>query len=151
MFIRTFAQRCKRLTPLLAAPAALLLLQGQAKAFLTYNIYESAGNVVVQTSGSLNLTGATQNGSNYCGLDGGIFPGIGVICTGTDPGEPKPAFAISGPDAFNGTSNVYPASSVSGIFIDLDGHNNQLIITLLTPQILQLSAAPRLTVKPWLA
>jgi hypothetical protein len=29
---RTLAQRCKRLTPLLAAPAALLLIQGEAKA-----------------------------------------------------------------------------------------------------------------------
>jgi hypothetical protein len=43
---------------LLAAPAALLLSQGQAKAVLTYNIFESAGNVVVQTSGSLDFTGA---------------------------------------------------------------------------------------------
>jgi hypothetical protein len=37
----------KRLSPLLAAPAALLLTQGQAKAVLTYSIFESAGNVVV--------------------------------------------------------------------------------------------------------
>jgi len=48
---------------LLAAPAALLLSQGEAKAVLTFNIFESAGNVVVQTSGSLDLTGATQLGT----------------------------------------------------------------------------------------
>jgi hypothetical protein len=46
---------------LLAVPAALLLSQGQAKAVLTYNIFESAGNVVVQMSGSLDFTGATQS------------------------------------------------------------------------------------------
>jgi len=56
--LRTLGQRFQPFSPLLAAPAALLLLQGQAKAFLTYNIYESGGNVVVQTSGSLNLAGA---------------------------------------------------------------------------------------------
>jgi hypothetical protein len=56
---RLLVQRCKRLSPLLAAPAALLLSQGQAKAVLTYNIFESGGNVVVQISGSLDLTGAT--------------------------------------------------------------------------------------------
>jgi len=38
-----------------------LLSQGKAQAILTYNIFESGGNVVVQTSGSLNLTGAVSN------------------------------------------------------------------------------------------
>ena len=41
------AERCNRLSPLLAAPAVLLLVQGQAKAVLTYNIFESAGAVIV--------------------------------------------------------------------------------------------------------
>ena len=50
-----FAQNLKRFIPLLAAPAALLLSQEQAKAVLTYNIFESGGNVVVRASGSLNL------------------------------------------------------------------------------------------------
>jgi len=128
MLIRTLVKRCKRLMNLLAAPAALLLLQGQAKAFLTYNIFESAGNVVVQTSGRLNLTGATQNGSIYCGADGAIIASAAAICTGTDPGGPIPAFAISGPKTFNGTASIFPASSVSGIFIDLDGNNQEFAI-----------------------
>ena len=55
---RTLGQRFQRFSPLLAAPAALLLSQGQAKAVLTYNIFESAGNVVVETNGSIDLTGA---------------------------------------------------------------------------------------------
>lgn len=59
-----FAQRYKRLAPLLTAKAALLLGQGQAKAVLVYNIFESAGDVIVQTSGSLDLTGATLLPSN---------------------------------------------------------------------------------------
>ena len=42
----TLAKRCKRFTPMLAAPAALLLNQGEAKAILTHNIFESAENVV---------------------------------------------------------------------------------------------------------
>jgi hypothetical protein len=33
--LRTLAKRCMRLSPLLAAPAALLLIQGEAKAVLT--------------------------------------------------------------------------------------------------------------------
>jgi hypothetical protein len=68
---------------LLAAPAALLLNQGQAKAVLTYNIFESAGNVVVQTSGSLNFTGATQLGSDNCsGANGAILAYNAAVCTG---------------------------------------------------------------------
>ena len=69
MPLRTLAKRCKRFTPVLAAPAALLLIQGEAKAILTYNIFESAGNVVVQTSGSLDLTGATSPGTSSCGVN----------------------------------------------------------------------------------
>ena len=118
MLIRTFAQRCKRLTPLLAAPAALLLLQGQAKAFLTYNIYESAGNVVVQTSGSLDFTGATLTGYISCGSNGAIEASFAVICTGPDVASPY--YNISGPTSFNGT-DIDPASSVSGIFTALVG------------------------------
>jgi hypothetical protein len=126
MLLRTFAQRCKRLTPLFAAPAALLLLQGQAKAFLTYNIYESAGNVVVQTSGSLDFTGATLTGSTACGYNGGIAASEAGICTGPDVASPY--YNISGPKSFNGTAIIYPASSVSGIFTGLAGVLGIIII-----------------------
>ena len=122
------AQRCKRFSPLLAVPAALLLSQGDAKALLTYYIFENAGNVVVQTRGSLNLTGATQTGTLYCGADGAIISSAAAICTGADPRMEFPSFAISGPKNFNGTASIYPASSVSGIFIDLDGNNQRFVI-----------------------
>ena len=113
MSLRIFAQRSKRFTPLLAAPAALLLNQGQAKAVLTYNIFESAGNVVVQTSGSLNLTGATPNGISGCSANGAIRSDLAVVCSG--PSNILPQYGILGPASFNGTVVIVPASSVSGI------------------------------------
>ena len=70
LILHQLPKRCKSLIPLLAAPAALLLSQGQAKAILTYNIFESGGNVVAQTSGSLNLIGATQIGRQGCSFSG---------------------------------------------------------------------------------
>ena len=109
--------------PLLIVPASLLLGQGQAKAVLTYNIFESAGNVVVQTSGSLNLTGATPaaGGPRFCFFDGVIASSIGYICTG--PGSITSAYEISGPTSFNGTVLAVPASNVSGIATILLGDN----------------------------
>ena len=126
--LRTLAQYCKRLVPLLAAPAALLLTQGQAKAVLTYNIFESGGNVVVQTSGSLNLTGSQTNGANFCGANGFIGATSAIICTGTDPGSSIPALQILGPQVFNG-SGFHSANSVSGIFTNLyGGGSGQLLL-----------------------
>ena len=120
------ARHCKRLAPLLAVPAALLLSQGQAKAVLTYNIFESAGNVVVQTSGSLNFTGATQSGTYDCSaFDGAIYSNFAAICTGTDAIVPR--YSITGPGNFNG-SGLFPASSVTGIFTALLGFNGFFLI-----------------------
>jgi len=122
MPLRTLAQRCRRLSPLLAAPAALLLTQGEAKAILTYNIFESAGNVVVQASGSLDLTGATTAGNNDCQSNGYLFSAGGLICTGTSTSSPL--YVISGPSTFDGSVGVAPADSVSGIYTGLDGRNS---------------------------
>ena len=121
------ADRCKRLSPLLAAPAALLLVQGQAKAVLTYNIFESAGAVIVQTSGSLDLTGATLLPSENCVVDGAIASPFAVICTGSDIG-PIPAYAISGPTSFIGTAFLDGGSSVSGITTGFSGQNTVFVI-----------------------
>jgi hypothetical protein len=128
MPLRTLAKRCMRLSPLLAAPAALLLIQGEAKAILTYNIFESAGNVVVQTSGSLDLTGSQYDGSTNCGVDGGISSYTSSICTGTDPGSPINALSISGPIFFDGSVYIFSAASVSGIYTSLFGVFNQLVL-----------------------
>ena len=121
------ADRCKRLSPLLAAPAALLLVQGQAKAVLTYNIFESAGAVIVQTSGSLDLTGATLLPSENCVVDGAIASPFAVICTGSDIG-PIPAYAISGPTSFDGTAFLSGASTVSGITTGFSGQSTVFVI-----------------------
>jgi hypothetical protein len=93
--LRTHAKRFKRLTPLLAVPTALFLNQGEAKAVLTYNIFESAGNVVVQTSGSLNLTGATQGGNISCGFNGLIASSFAAVCSGLDSSAPTYQFRPS--------------------------------------------------------
>jgi hypothetical protein len=121
------ADRCKRLSPLLAAPAVWLSVQGQAKAVLTYNIFESAGAVIVQTSGSLDLTGATLLPSNNCGLDGAIASPLAVICTGPDIGL-IPAYAISGPTSFDGTAFLAGASTVSGITTGFAGAETVFVI-----------------------
>jgi hypothetical protein len=126
MPLRTLAHHCKRLSPLLAAPAVLLLSQGQAKAVLTYNIFESGGNVVVQTSGSLNLTGAQANGYQNCLINnGGINSFEGQICTGNNTSFQN-AFSISGPGGFNGSAYIFPADSVSGIVTEINGFGGQL-------------------------
>lgn len=106
----TPAHHSKRLSSLLAAPAVLLLSQGQAQAILTYNIFESAGNVVVQTNGSLNLTGVTPIGTAACGVNGGLISLFAFVCTG--PANPGFVFGLMGPSSFNGSVSILPASSV---------------------------------------
>jgi hypothetical protein len=120
MPLRTLVKRCKRFTPLLAAPAALLLIQGEAKAILTYNIFESAGNVVVQASGSLNLAVAPNSPLNCFGVNGAIISSSALVCTG--PSSPVVSrYDISGPASFDGTVFQVPADSVSGIATGLQG------------------------------
>ena len=128
MPLRALAKRCKRLTPLLAAPAALLLSQGQAKAVLTYYIFESSGNVVVQTSGSLDLTGSQPNSTGNCGINGAILSVSALVCTGPDPGSALSALQISGPNSFNGNVTALPATSVSGIVTFFSGSVNQFAL-----------------------
>jgi hypothetical protein len=107
------------LRPLLAAPAALLLSQEQAKAVLTYNFFESAGNVVVQTSGSLDLTGATPlPAGEGCG-PAAFDSDVAVLCTGVK--NNYDGYVISGPSALDGNGNLQFASSVSGINIIIIG------------------------------
>ena len=100
--LRTLAQHCKRLSPLLAAPAALLLSQAPAKAILTYNIFESGSNVVIQTSGSLNLPQAPISPfPSDCQFGGAIYSAFATICTG--PSQAVFRYGITGSTSFNGT------------------------------------------------
>ena len=124
MPLRTLAQRCRRLSPLLAAPAALLLTQGEAKAILTYYIFENAGNVEVQAVGSLILPNSVGSDSGCGPTPGGyIDSSIAGICTGPE-GPVYNKYSIAGPLTFNGSVDIGPASSISGIFTILEGDND---------------------------
>ena len=118
--LRTLAKRCKRLTPLLAAPAALLLSQGQAKAVLTYYIFENAGNVELQAVGSLILPNPFS--TNSCGVDPGglIYSALAILCAG--PEGDFNQYKAQGPASFNGTVDIDPADSVTGIPTFLGGY-----------------------------
>ncbi len=85
---------------------------------LIYNIFESAGDVIVQTTGSLDLTGATSVGQGNCNANEVIVSSFGAICTGLF-GD-IPIYTISGPTSFNGTVAAQ-ASNVSGITTSLVG------------------------------
>jgi MYXO-CTERM domain-containing protein len=82
--LRYLAQRSKRLAPLLAAPAIVLLSQGQAKAVLNFYIFESGGNVILRGIGSLSLPGVVGIIDGSDGFDCGLFdPGSGgSFCAG---------------------------------------------------------------------
>jgi len=91
MLLRTLAKRCRRVSLLLAAPAALFLNQGQAKAVLNFNIFQSGADVVIQGSGSINLTGTTPGFTGTCTNSGGTTsPGIFPSLAGLSSGNPNP-------------------------------------------------------------
>jgi hypothetical protein len=100
------------LSVLVGASAILLAVDAKpAGAVLAYNIFESMGDLVVETSGSLNLPAPVGNGN--CGADGVIAPTSGFLCTGPD--AQYPTYQISGPSTFTGTADLFPATSVSGL------------------------------------
>ena len=113
------AQRCKRYSPLLAVPAALLLVQGDAKAALTYYIFESAGNVEVQAVGSLILPNSSSQHNCLTVPGGAIIASAAFICTGLE--DITNRYSALGPTSFNGTASISPANSVSGIPTSLLG------------------------------
>ena len=116
-------KHCKHFVPLLAASAALLLSQGQAKAILTYNIFERGSDVVIKANGSL-LIPASPDGPAACpGGKGRLNPSAGVICTGpgTSPTnmfrynvglQPTTSFG-TGPGV--NTTNVSGTSTILGV------------------------------------
>jgi hypothetical protein len=90
-------QRCKRLVPLLAAPAALLLGQGQAKAILNVNIFDDGPNLRISVSGSLSQLPAVA-GTGDCGATGALAGEFQTALLGYNN------FICSGPDV---TFNLY--------------------------------------------
>ncbi len=114
-----FAQHCKRFSPFLAASASLLLCQGQAKAVLTYNIFESNGNVIIQATGNLNLP--TSIGSGRCDeTNGAISSGYAIICTG--PSSTLSRYGITGPTSFDGSVLNGHGTSTSSISTYISGN-----------------------------
>lgn len=119
------AQRCKRFSPLLALPAALLLIQGDAKAILTVNIFDDGPNLKVTVTGSIapGNAGTAAAFPAYCGsngwLAGQFYPGFysSMLCTGTDKSDPF--YAISGPSGFGGNGSISGADSVEGFNFQL--------------------------------
>jgi hypothetical protein len=122
MLLRTLAKPCRRLSPLLAAPAALLLTQGEAKAILTYYIFENSGNVEIQAVGSLNLPNSYDPSICRNPPGGVIGSNRALICTGI--GSNINTYNIQGPTSFNGTVNIRPTDSVTGIPTYLKGADN---------------------------
>jgi hypothetical protein len=132
------AQRLKRLVVLLATPAVLLLSPGRANAILTYNIYESDGDVIIKANGALNLP-PSQLTEGSCGFNSYVFGGQAEICTGGFLSEVS-SYSISGPSAFlqgsvacTGWCNVevplfYPADSWSGLHTHLSGLFGHILI-----------------------
>jgi hypothetical protein len=114
-----FSVRLAKLPFLLGIPAASILLAGKADAILTYTIFESGSNVVVQTTGSLSTLGSQPPIGGYCGGDGLLQPSLGIVCAGPD--ELLAFYPIIGPSSFEGTANVFADSSTglsSGLFGD---------------------------------
>lgn len=120
LLLRNPARHCKRLSPLLAVPAALLLLQGQAKAVLTLNIFDDGPNLKVNLVGSLSQLPAAAT-SGFCGADGaliGQFAGTSLNTAtcggpGASAADSVSLYSITGPAGFGGTGFLI-ADSVSG-------------------------------------
>jgi hypothetical protein len=110
-----------------AAAAAVALSPGEAKAVLTYNIFESGSDVVVQASGSLALSGFDPTATSY-------FPGqvlsssFGQVVTGANGTSPLGFYSISGPTTFAGTAALNrfnTTTSSTGIQFALNGSGSK--------------------------
>ncbi len=100
----------KPIAPLLAVSAALLLTPGKADARLTYNIFESGSDVVIQANGSQTLPTPVFVGS--CSPNGFFSAGEGIICTNFT--NTQLIYPITGPISFGGLDIRFGATSSSG-------------------------------------
>ena len=128
----------KRFLTTLLAPGFLAFVAdaNPAKAVLDYNIYESQGNLIVETSGFLNLPGSPGPIvlALGCNIQGVISPFLGKLCTGPD--TVVTAYDLSGPLSFGGTANLFPATSVSGVTTILHGFFKHLLLNRIIYRIL---------------
>ena len=116
MPLRALAQCCKRLFPLLAAPTALLLSQGQAKAILNVNIFDDGPNLKVSVNGSISGSPGTYVSTTDCGISGVLWGEFdnpsSLLCTGND--SRANFYSISGPAGFGGNGFLIYASTIEG-------------------------------------
>ncbi len=114
------AQGIKKLAALVAAPAAMLLSPGKAEAVLTYTIFQSGFDVVVEASGSLDLTGDSGQFGFSCALPG-IIPSQAIICAGPQP-VTLTKYNITGPSRFNlDTDFFFEPAITTGMSTALNG------------------------------
>ena len=99
-----------------------------ANAILNYHIYERLGNLVIETSGSLQLSEPIGDYLSSCNPSGpGVLaPTSGVICTG--PSQPNPRYRITGPSRFGNPTfhdSLRKAQTYWGLATILAGNNDQ--------------------------
>jgi hypothetical protein len=115
----------KRLYGLGCLVAAALLADGRpAHAILNYYIYENAGNVIIETAGSLTLSSPID--AKKCNVNG-LFYSPYFLCTGVD--TTMDIYSLSAPASFSGSVYLAPASNVSGISTGLNGGPEKLLGT----------------------
>jgi hypothetical protein len=90
--------------------ASALAGERPAQAVLTYYIYQSGPDVIIQTSGSLILPGPFAQ--NTCANNGSIISQRAIICTGPDAWM-NAYTIVSGPTSF-GSGNEITADSSNG-------------------------------------
>jgi hypothetical protein len=121
----SYLSNYKRFAPLLAAPAALLLSQGQAKAILNVNIFDDGPDLKIIVSGSLASLGsnsgaatASCEGSGFLtGQFNDVYPS--ALCTGVD--QTGTYYSVTGPAGWggNGSTGYAGLSSVQGLNFQL--------------------------------
>jgi hypothetical protein len=109
IFLATAASTASLLAALHASPA---------KAVLAYHIYDSSGDLIIETTGSLAIPAPTAE-TTFCGASGALGLSGAVICTGMD--LRSPVYSISGPSSIYLGGSSLSASSASGLFTSLDG------------------------------
>lgn len=129
-FLTRFSQHLKRVSPLVVAPAALLLSQGQAHAVLNVNIFDDGPNLKVTVTGSISpgnygSSAATPSDCFGNGSLSGEFNATdpSTLCTGYNVTS---TFSdITGPAGFGGNGFLFPASSVTGLSFQMypDSYN----------------------------
>ena len=111
MSLRTLVQHCKSPTTLLAAPAAMLLSQGEAKALLVFEILQTGSDVTINANGSISQVStyvfqAGSPGGVITALDADIAAGVRPTCIWN-------FYAVTGPSNF-GTGGLFNADTSSG-------------------------------------